>query len=196
MVRERPRVQISLAAPSSPVKIQIHTGHQGVTSSPVTANCYSGGHERHAQTPPTDEAWKRLLSPRFRPRRYPATYGKTEETFSLKTKGPPRGMRLVRIEGARVDARFQAHREEIARLNGPLLEELTEEQVKTLADVHFASILAEDENERIKGFLDEDFDYTHLILREWRQRHERRMPVAPSPALSGGLCRDHEDAQR
>ncbi len=87
-----------------------------------------------------------------------ATYGKTEETFSLKTRDPREAMRLVRIEGARVDALFQAHREEIARLNGPLLEELTEEQVKTLADVHFANILAEDENERIKGFLDEDFD--------------------------------------
>ncbi|MDH4439167.1 MAG: tyrosine-type recombinase/integrase [Rhizobium sp.] len=87
-----------------------------------------------------------------------ATYGKTEETFSLKTRDPREALRLVRIGAARVDALFQAHRDEIARLNGPLLEELTVEQVKTIADVYFANILAEDESERLKGFSDEDFD--------------------------------------
>ncbi|TPP09790.1 DUF6538 domain-containing protein [Rhizobium glycinendophyticum] len=86
-----------------------------------------------------------------------ATYSKTEETFSLKTRDPREALRLVRIEAVRVDALFQAHREEITRLNGPLLEDLTEEQVKMVANVYHAKILAEDESERLKGFLEEDF---------------------------------------
>ncbi|MCZ8158597.1 MAG: integrase [Rhizobiaceae bacterium] len=86
------------------------------------------------------------------------TYGKTEETFSLGTRDPQEALRRVRLEGSRVDALFQAHRAEIARQNGPILDELTEDQVKTLADVYYAQILAEDESERLKGFSNEDFD--------------------------------------
>lgn len=86
------------------------------------------------------------------------TYGKTEETYSLKTRDPREALRLVRIEAARVDALFEAHREDQARLNAPPLDALTGEQVKTLADVVFAKILAEDEGERLKGFDDTDFD--------------------------------------
>lgn len=86
------------------------------------------------------------------------TYPKTEETFSLKTRDPREALRLVRIEAARVDALFQAHRDERARLDAPALDTLTEEQVKTLADVVYATILAEDESERLRGFGEQDFD--------------------------------------
>lgn len=87
-----------------------------------------------------------------------ATYGKSEETYSLRTRDPREALRRVRIEAAKVDALFQAHRDERARLNAPALDALSEEQVKTLADVVYAKILAEDESERLKGFEEQDFD--------------------------------------
>ncbi len=88
-----------------------------------------------------------------------ATYGKTEETFSLKTRDPREAMRLVRIEGARVDALFQAHREELARLAAPKLQSLTAEQIGVVANAFHAMILEEDEQERLAGFDDdEEFD--------------------------------------
>lgn len=40
-----------------------------------------------------------------------ATYPKTEETFSLRTKDPREALILVRRAAAEVDARFDAHRQ-------------------------------------------------------------------------------------
>ncbi|MCP5082551.1 MAG: tyrosine-type recombinase/integrase [Alphaproteobacteria bacterium] len=39
------------------------------------------------------------------------SYGKQEETFSLRTKDPKEALRLVRIEAVRIDEKFEAHRQ-------------------------------------------------------------------------------------
>ena len=84
------------------------------------------------------------------------TYGKSEEIASLKTKDYRTAQKLVRIEAARVDALFQAHRDRLARLQEPPLEDLTDDQIALLSSALFASILQEDERERLKGFRDDD----------------------------------------
>lgn len=41
------------------------------------------------------------------------SYGKTEETFSLRTKDHKEALRLVKISAVEVDERFKAHRQKL-----------------------------------------------------------------------------------
>ncbi len=84
------------------------------------------------------------------------TYPKTEETFSLKTKDYREALRLVRIKAVEVDRKFEDHRQEIAKLAEPALEELSEEQLTLIHDVYYAHLLQEDEETRLEGFEDND----------------------------------------
>ena len=56
-----------------------------------------------------------------------STYGKTEETWSLKTRDPREALKLVRLASVEIDQRFDAHR---ALLNG---REASEDQILGVA---------------------------------------------------------------
>jgi integrase len=87
------------------------------------------------------------------------TYTKREEIASLRTRDPREALKLVRIEAARIDALFETHRKEQERLNAPKLPSLSPEQIRVVAEAHYAVILEEDEQERLRGFSgDEEFD--------------------------------------
>lgn len=60
------------------------------------------------------------------------TFGKTEVTFSLKTKDHKEAVAKLRKESAKVEADFDAHRRELARLAQPQLEDITPEQYKLI----------------------------------------------------------------
>ena len=74
-----------------------------------------------------------------------ATYGKPEETFSLKTRDYSEAVRRVRIAAVEVDRKFDEHRLKLARQNGPVLQELTPEQVATIKSTYLHHLLDEDE---------------------------------------------------
>ncbi|PIB25692.1 hypothetical protein BFP76_00745 [Amylibacter kogurei] len=80
------------------------------------------------------------------------TYGKKEETFSLRTKDSAEALRLVRIKAVEVDERFDAHRRALSRNTIQDFEELSEEQINHLGQVYAATRLARDEDYRIEGF--------------------------------------------
>ena len=81
------------------------------------------------------------------------TYPKTEETFSLKTKDHREALRLVRIAAVEVDRKFEEHRRRLREEAGaPVMEELTDHQIKQLGSLYFASLLDEDEETRLDGF--------------------------------------------
>jgi hypothetical protein len=86
------------------------------------------------------------------------TYGKVEETFSLRTKDYTEALRLVKIKAVEVDARFEAHRKELRKASEPYVEELTEEQLKLFGDMYYAYLLEEDDESRLLGF--DEFDDT------------------------------------
>lgn len=85
-----------------------------------------------------------------------ATYQKTEETFSLKTKDHKEALKLVRKAALEVDRRFDLHRQEIAAQKLPPLSTLTEEQLKTASDLYYWHLLDEDNDYRLEGFHEED----------------------------------------
>ncbi|KPN64366.1 hypothetical protein AKJ29_17250 [Aliiroseovarius crassostreae] len=87
------------------------------------------------------------------------TYPKSEETFSLRTKDYDEALRLVKIKVVEVDERFEEHRRWLAVQSGPVTNELIPEQIQAAADAYYASILDEDEQERLEGF--------HEIAGEW-----------------------------
>lgn len=94
-----------------------------------------------------------------------ATYPKTEETFSLKTKEPREALIRVRKAAAEVDARFEAHRSERLRAAEPPVAELSAEELKRVEDLYYVHLLDEDEQVRLEGFFDPN----------------EEMPTAPVP---------------
>jgi len=84
------------------------------------------------------------------------TYPKTEETFSLKTSNYQQALKLVRIAAAETDSKFEKHRRQIALQTRPYIDELSDNQIKRLGDMYFASRLDEDEETRLEGFYDPD----------------------------------------
>jgi integrase len=85
-----------------------------------------------------------------------ATYPKREEVRSLRTRDPVEARRLARFEDARVEALFAAHRDEQSRLRAPEISSLTADQIRSLADTHYALCLEQDEANRMSGFDGED----------------------------------------
>ena len=66
-----------------------------------------------------------------------ATYPKTEETFSLRTKDHTEALRRVRLAAVEVDARFDAHRRSIALERASVLDDLTPDQIGTAKAAYF-----------------------------------------------------------
>lgn len=95
-----------------------------------------------------------------------ATYPKTEETFSLKTKDYREAVKRVRIEAARVDRLFEAHRKELEREAEPALEELTDAQIQHISEVYYAHLLEEDEELRLGGFEDRSFEEHEQVIED------------------------------
>lgn len=88
------------------------------------------------------------------------SYGKIEETFSLRTKNRAEALVRVRIEAARVDRLFEEHRRALSRqqekdAEAPL-EELTPIQIARAKQVYLHHLLDEDEEVRLEGFEDPD----------------------------------------
>ncbi|MEM5471479.1 site-specific integrase [Hoeflea sp. AS60] len=86
------------------------------------------------------------------------TYPKAEETISLRTKDFREAVRMVRIEAARVDRLFDAHRHRLTREPEPALAELTAAQLSHISEAYYAHLLDEDEELRLAGFDDRSFE--------------------------------------
>lgn len=82
------------------------------------------------------------------------SYGKVEETFSLKTKDYAQALKLVRQAAVTVDRRFNTHRHRLGNLQGPQHENLSETQIAGLSDQYYRSLLEEDDDTRLDGFVE------------------------------------------
>ncbi len=92
------------------------------------------------------------------------TYPRAEETFTLGTKDHAEALKLVRIAAVEVDRRFDQHRRKIQQqISAPILDELTEFQIKHLGKLYQASLLAEDDEAREAGF-EEDGDEKRTMV--------------------------------
>lgn len=86
------------------------------------------------------------------------TYGKREETFSLRTKDKAEALLRVRVEAVRVDKLFAKHRQKRAS-TGPsvsksALAELSTNQIARAKQAYLHHLLDEDEDVRLDGFFD------------------------------------------
>ncbi|WP_143128632.1 site-specific integrase [Rhodobacter sp. JA431] len=98
-----------------------------------------------------------------------ATYGKREETFSLKTRDYAEAVRRVRIAAVEVDRKFDEHRLRLARQHGPVLSELTPLQLSTIKATYLHHLLDEDEEIRLDGFEEvEEQDGERALVSEKR----------------------------
>lgn len=88
------------------------------------------------------------------------SYGKVEETFSLRTKNRAEALVRVRIEAARIDRLFEEHRRAQSRQQEKdaeePLEELTLIQIARAKQAYLHHLLDEDEEARLEGFEDPD----------------------------------------
>lgn len=109
------------------------------------------------------------------------TYPKSEETFTLGTKDYREAVIRVRVEAAKVDARFEAHRRMKAAQRITPVDELSPEQIKRLKDAYYRHLLEEDEEVRLDGF--EEIDKAGNLLSEKqfdpRPTFEEREPEHP-----------------
>lgn len=80
------------------------------------------------------------------------TYGKREETFSLRTREYAEALRRVRVEAVRVDNLFDEHRIKQAREQQDKLKELTADQIAAIKAFYYQHLLEEDEEVRLEGF--------------------------------------------
>ncbi|GAA6159722.1 site-specific integrase [Ruegeria sp. HU-ET01832] len=108
------------------------------------------------------------------------SYGKVEETFSLRTKNRAEALVRVRIEAARIDRLFEEHRRALSRqqekdAEAPL-DELTLIQIARAKQAYLHHLLDEDEEARLEGFEDPD-DPDELIAYEPRPTFEEWQQV-------------------
>ncbi|MEF0940851.1 site-specific integrase [Rhizobium sp. BR 362] len=95
------------------------------------------------------------------PRDIKDSYPKTEETFSLGTRDYQDALKRHRKASAEVDERFAEHR---LRQKQPSLAELSDAQIKHVEEVYYTHLLEEDEELRLSGLAERDFDeYAELI---------------------------------
>lgn len=108
------------------------------------------------------------------------SYGKVEETFSLRTKNKAEALVRVRIEAARIDRLFEEHRRALSRqqekdAEAPL-DELTPVQIARAKQAYLHHLLDEDEEARLAGFEDPD-DPDEPIVYDPRPTFEERQQV-------------------
>lgn len=80
------------------------------------------------------------------------SYGKTEETFSLRTKDHSEALQRIKVEAVRIDNGFEAHRQYLKRQSEPSLAELTPAHLEHIGKVYYAHLLDEDADSRLDGF--------------------------------------------
>lgn len=98
------------------------------------------------------------------PRDIKSSYPKAEETFSLETREYQEALKKLRRASAEVDKLFDEHRQRSARQQEPGLAELSDAQIKHIEQVYFAHLLDEDEELRLAGLDERDFDaYGELV---------------------------------
>ncbi|NRP86926.1 hypothetical protein GFPCMMHI_02837 [Ensifer adhaerens] len=98
------------------------------------------------------------------PRDIKDSYPKTEETFSLETRDYQDALKKHRQASAEVDDRFREHRRLPSRQLEPSVTELSDTQIKHVEEVYYAHLLDEDEELRLSGLAERDFDeYAELI---------------------------------
>ncbi|NOX41603.1 MAG: site-specific integrase [Alphaproteobacteria bacterium] len=85
-----------------------------------------------------------------------ATYGKAEETFSLKTKDHAEALRRVRIAAVEVDQRFDEHRRRLDIQSAPAVHELSTDQLANIKQAYLHHLVDEDEEIRLDGFEEAD----------------------------------------
>ena len=106
------------------------------------------------------------------------TYGKREETFSLRTKDRAEALRRVRIAAVQVDEKFAKHRREVVRNrlldSQPPLDELTTEQIARVKAAYLHHLLDEDEEVRLDGFYDPEDE---LLVFEPRPTFKERQDL-------------------
>lgn len=95
---------------------------------------------------------------------------KAELNYSLKTKDRREAERLARLEAVKLDGEFQAVRR---NLNASSIEVIAPQDIQNLANAWIAHILEEDEELRIEGLTERDYDKlseTFEIVREGSKR--------------------------
>lgn len=98
------------------------------------------------------------------PRDIQDTYGKEEIGWSLRTSDYQEALKRLRKASAEADQMFDDHRQWLAKQSELLLPELTDAQIKHIEAVYFAHLLAEDEELRMAGLDDDEFEaYGELL---------------------------------
>jgi len=89
-----------------------------------------------------------------------ATYPKTEETFSLRTKDAAEALRRVRIEAVKVDGRLEEHRRLLAKQDAPYIDLLSPDQLNMIKAHYLHHLRDGDDDMREDGF--EEFSDTEI----------------------------------
>lgn len=118
------------------------------------------------------------------PRDIKKSYPKTEETFSLETRDYQEALKKLRKASAEVDDRFDEHRHHLARQQEPALPELSDAQIKHVEDVYYAHLLDEDEEVRLDGLSDTDFDAYEELVHNMEAVERRSLARGAPPAFA------------
>ena len=127
------------------------------------------------------------------------TYGKLEETFSLKTKDKSEALLRVRVEAVRVDKLFAKHRQELTEakpsVSKPALDELSPDQIARAKQAYLHHLLDEDEEVRLDGFYDPEEPSEELSYDPQPTFEERQADVANMDEVThANLARGKRDA--
>ncbi|MEJ6712593.1 MAG: hypothetical protein QNL16_01350 [Rhodobacterales bacterium] len=130
------------------------------------------------------------------PRDIADTYGKAEETRSLRTKDHADAVRRVRIAASEADQSFDIHRTWVQSMSKSFVTELSPEQLATIKQVYFRHLLEEDEETRVIGF--EDFENVDegYVLAEPMQYDPRPTFEEHNDLVEGMLSLDRSDYAR
>lgn len=100
------------------------------------------------------------------PRDIKTSYPKAEETFSLETREYQEALKKLRRASVEVDERFEEHRRYLAKQREPYAQELSPEQLRHIEDVYYAHLLDEDDDLRLDGLDDQEFDYYQELIQD------------------------------
>jgi len=101
------------------------------------------------------------------------TYGKAEETFSLKTTDYKEAVKRLKKATIEVDERFDAHRLSLIASNAEVVESLTPEQIRSLRDLYYSQALKFDDWMRLESFRNkplqrvEDLEGSIIYTHHW-----------------------------
>lgn len=130
---------------------------QDTLATAATGNCYSEGLQKVSGHPRLYRRGAVYYHRAVVPADIVETYGKREELISLRTKDRGEALRRVRIKAVEIDNRFAEHRLRMkGRQDLPVLDDLTDEQVRAIRAVYHAHLLEEDAETRLEGFADDE----------------------------------------